>query len=60
MRHRLANLLTCHHRWMMRYLRRRGWVVFYLDPIHRTRCAEPWCWLNLYYEGEARDARQEK
>jgi hypothetical protein len=46
------NLLTCHHRWMMRYLRKRGWVVFYLEPIHRTRCKDPWCWFNLYLDGE--------
>lgn len=40
------NVKTFHHRLMMRYLRRRGWVVFYLDPEHRT-CNHV-CWLSLY------------
>lgn len=47
----LYNLKSVHHRIMMRYLRKRGWVVFYLEPKHRVchklgddRC----CWLKLY------------
>ncbi len=42
------NIKTIHHRWMMRYLQKRGWVVFYLDPQHRF-CNEETgiCWLRL-------------
>jgi len=31
---------------MMRYLRKRGWVVFYLDDARR--CPKDFCWLHLY------------
>jgi len=31
----------------MRYLRKRGWVVFYLDEFAR-KCQSDFCWLNLY------------
>ena len=40
------NLSTIHHRWMMRYLQKRGWVVFYLDEENRHCSA--CCWLKLY------------
>jgi len=43
----LKNALKFHHRIMMRYLRKRNWVVFYLEPKHRT-CADGTCWLKLY------------
>lgn len=33
--------------WMMSYLRKRGWVVFYLEKEHRT-CSNTTCFLNLY------------
>ena len=46
------NVLTIHHRWMMRYLQKRGWVVFYLDEEVR-RCGKGVCWLDLY-QHEAR------
>lgn len=42
----LYNLKSAHHRIMMRYLRKRGWVVFYLEPEHRD-CKDV-CWLKLY------------
>ncbi len=41
------NALTFHHRVMMRYLRKRGWVVFYLEEEFRN-CPEENCWINLY------------
>ena len=34
---------------MMRFLRKRNWVVFYLEPKHRV--CNGMCWLKLY-EGE--------
>ena len=43
----LRNMKTFHQRIMMRYLRKRGWVVFYLEPKHRT-CGHDCCWLKLY------------
>ena len=48
----LNNLLTMHHRWMQRYLERRGWVVFYLD--HEARDCRNDCWLRLYEAGRRR------
>jgi len=44
------NLKTFHHRIMMRYLRKRGWVVFYL-PKENRECTDGLCWLKLYQEG---------
>jgi hypothetical protein len=43
----LNNLKTFHHRIMMRYLQKRNWVVFYLEPEHR-KCNGGTCWLSLY------------
>jgi len=43
----LCNLKLFHHRMMMRFLRKRGWVVFYLEPQHRI-CNDGTCWLKLY------------
>ena len=43
----LRNLKSFHHRIMMRYLRKRGWVVFYLEKRART-CNGGTCWLKLY------------
>ena len=43
----LRNLKTVHHRWMMEYLGKRGWVVFYLEDEFRV-CNDGWCWLKLY------------
>jgi hypothetical protein len=40
------NAKTEHHRWMMRYLRKRGWVVFYL-PEESRKCTGQ-CWMDLY------------
>ena len=31
----------------MRYLKKRGWVVFYLEEEART-CRDDFCWLRLY------------
>ena len=41
------NAGSAHHRWMMRYLERRGWVVFYLDDASR-QCGNNICWIELY------------
>ncbi len=40
-------------RMLTRYLRRRGWVVFWLDIGART-CQADGCWLNLYEQSEGR------
>jgi len=42
-----VNANTFHHRIMMRYLRKRGWVVFYLEGIFRE-CNGDTCWMKLY------------
>ena len=44
----LENIKTFHHKIMMRYLRKRGWVVFYLDE--EVRECKDMCWLKLYKE----------
>lgn len=46
------NLLSVHHRWMAGFLRRRGWVCFYLEEPARI-CSSA-CWLRLYEDGEGR------
>ncbi len=51
------NIMTMPNRWMARYLRRRGWVCFYLDEQARTCPAAtgrpPFdCWLALYQQSE--------
>jgi len=42
----IKNLASFHHRIMMRYLRKRGWVVFYLPK--KNRHCNGNCWLELY------------
>ena len=39
------NALTFHHRVMARFLRNRGWVVFYL-PEESRECKDV-CWMKL-------------
>ncbi len=43
----LRNALKLHHRIMARFLRNRGWVVFYLEPQAR-KCNSDMCWLEAY------------
>ena len=43
-----TNILSVHHRWMMRYLQRRGWVVFYLDE--QSRQCNAVCWMESYQQ----------
>lgn len=51
-----ANVLNAPNRWMANYLRRRGWVVFYLDKQSRMcQGARGFCWLYEYEESEAWD-----
>lgn len=50
----LQNAKSFHHRIMMRYLKKRGWVVFYLEERDRT-CNDGTCWLKLYQEGEIKN-----
>jgi hypothetical protein len=40
-------------RMLTRYLRRRGWVVFWLD-IQARSCPTESCWLRLYEESQGR------
>ena len=49
------NILTSHHRVMARFLRKRGWVCFYLDEENR-HCydGKDGCWLKLYINEEMR------
>jgi hypothetical protein len=42
------NFKSIHHRWMMRYLQKRGWVVFYLEEHYRV-CGGG-CWMDRYKE----------
>jgi hypothetical protein len=46
------NVRTAPHRWMAAWLRRRGWVCFYLDE--QARVCRDLCWLQLYQAGERR------
>lgn len=41
------NYLTWYQRVMARFLRKRGWVVFYLEERSRV-CNEGTCWMKLY------------
>lgn len=50
----LSNLPSFHHRIMMRYLEKRGWVVFYLEPRYRDTCKDSNCFFNLYNKEELR------
>ena len=43
----LRNSIHVHERIMAAYLRRAGWVVFYLDPQSRE-CRQDTCWMRLY------------
>ena len=49
------NVWSAPNRWMARYLKKRGWVVFYLDKQYRT--CDAGCWLKLYQESERRVSR---
>jgi len=44
------NAFTFHHRMVARFLRRRGWVVFYL-PEENRECKDM-CWMKLALTGE--------
>lgn len=48
-----SNAKNFHHRVMMRFLKKRGWVVFYLAEQHRV-CSNPSCWINLYNDAQSR------
>lgn len=45
----LENLKSIHHKIMAKYLRKRGWVVFYLDEPFRI-CSDKngVCWMKIY------------
>lgn len=49
----LRNASMVHHRVMAKFLRSRGWVVFYLEERARV-CDQGNCWLKLYQSEEAR------
>lgn len=44
------NIKSFHHRIMARFLRKRGWVVFYLEE--EARACKNVCWLKLYQDSE--------
>jgi hypothetical protein len=53
-KHRLRRITDAGERLLVRYLRRRGWIVFWLDdPVCRGEC-----WLRLYREHVERVARE--
>lgn len=54
------NFVSTPNRWMAYWLRRRGWVCFYLDERARN-CGQQNtdCWLRLYQEGEKRAVRRD-
>ena len=47
----LKNFMNIHHRIMARFLRKRGWVVFYLEESARE--CKDMCWLKLYQDEQA-------
>lgn len=47
MEYPFRNFLSFHHRIMANYLRKRGWVVFYLEESARN-CNKEICWMELY------------
>jgi hypothetical protein len=46
----LQNMKAFHHRIMANFLRKRGWVVFYLEE--QLRCCHNDCWLQVYQNEE--------
>ncbi len=48
----LQNLLNLPNLIMANYLRRHGWVAFYLDEQAR-HCGNDFCWLKLYQQEKA-------
>jgi len=50
----ISNASRFHHRLMARFLRRRGWVAFYLEPEAR-KCCDDFCWLKLYESEQAKN-----
>jgi hypothetical protein len=57
LRTRLHNLSTLPQRMAAYWLRRRGWVVFYLDRQSRV-CSKDTCWLALYVAEEKQRAKE--
>ena len=49
----LRNFMNIHHRIMANFLRKRGWIVFYLKEEHRE--CQNMCWLKLYQAEQARN-----
>lgn len=47
MKYPFRNILSWHHRVMANFLRKRGWVVFYLEEQARI-CNGETCWIDLY------------
>lgn len=45
-------------RWMAKFLRKRGWVVFYLDEPARF-CRDDFCWLRLFEEERIKEEVRE-
>ncbi len=56
LRVKLSNTRTFHHRILANFLKRRGWVVFYLED----RECRSVCWLDLYEQGEAKKRKGSK
>ena len=49
------NVKHLHERWMMRFLQKRGWVVFYLEePARECRAV---CWMKEYCSWQTREVK---
>ena len=48
----LRNATHFHERMMMRFLQKRGWVVFYLMPDDVRICRGDTCWMKLYQQNK--------
>ena len=51
----LENMKSFHHRIVARFLRKRGWVAFYLEEEART--CKDMCWLKLYQSEELKNKK---
>lgn len=49
----ISNAMSFHHRLMANFLKKRGWVCFYLETQAR-KCGQDVCWLKLYEEENIR------
>ena len=56
----LNNAKHFHERLICNYLKKHGWVVFYLDPRSRDCTDITFCWMKLYKQEEAKEKRKKE